>query len=440
MSRRIVVDVASLRRDPAFRQQWIGQAGMMIGREASRVTLPTQVYLITGSPASIALLGLVQLAAMLPASIWGGALADSRDRRSLLVISQLAMAVVSLLMVLLAVVPRAPVELVLVLGFLFAGLMIIEQPTRQAAIPRLVPRERLTAAIALTALVNQASSVIGPAVAGLLIAVAGLQAAFVFQVLACLWAAVWSLRMPPLPPTGQAMGPRLDAIAAGFRYIWKQRLVQSIFAVDLCAMIFAMPASLFPVLAIDVFRIGPGGVGVLAAARGAGALLAAVFSGWIPSVARVGRSLILVVFVFAAATTLFGLSALSLPLALLFVGLTGATDMVSAVFRNAIVQFTVPDDLRGRVMATFMLSNNGGPRLGDIRAALMAEALGAQASVVVGGAIAMVGVGVVARLFPELRHYRTGPRSETPEASRETAARTLEAPPPGPETAEGLQA
>ena len=167
-------------------------------------------------------------------------------------------------------------------------------------------------------------------------------------------------------------------------------------------MIFGMPTSLFPVLALDVFQTGPTGFGLLAAAPAAGSFLGALLSGWVSSVRRIGRAIVIAVVGWGLAITAFGLVTFSFPLALLFLALAGAADVLSAVFRSTLVQLSTPDGLRGRVMSIHGLVVTSGPRIGDIEGAALASLVGPQAAVVSGGVLCLLGVVAVARLFPEL--------------------------------------
>ena len=367
---------------------------------------------MTGSPAALGLLALMQLLPILLFSLGGGALSDVVDRRRLLLVAQLGMAGASILLLVGALTGGMPLWAVLGLAFLIAGFFSVEHPARVSSVPRVVPPERLSSAIALTSLNFQAASVVGPAISGVLIALAGLPAAFALQSLAYIWAAILTLRIRPLPPMRSGARPSLSAIADGLRFVRKRRLILSAFVIDFNAMVFGLPIALFPVLAIDVFGIGPAGVGLLAGARGAGALVAAIFSGWIPSLKRMGQAVIGAVLVWGLVTVLVGLSGFSLALAVVLVAIAGAADVSSAVLRTTIVQMATPDELRGRVSSIYVFAASSGPRVGDLRAALMAQALGAEASIALGGLAAIVGATVIARLFPELRHYRPEPGSK----------------------------
>ena len=218
----------------------------------------------------------------------------------------------------------------------------------------------------------------------------------------------------PLPPLGVVTRPGLAAIREGLAYTRQRRAILGSFVIDLNAMIFGMPTSLFPVLALDVFGTGPAGLGLMAAAPAAGAFVAAVFSGWVKSVQRTGRAILLAVLGWGLAITAFGLVTVSFPLALVCLAVAGAADLFSAVFRASLVQLDTPDGLRGRVMSIHILVVTSGPRLGDIEAAVVAALTTPQFAVVSGGIACVIGVGVVARRFPQLATYRarTTVRSE----------------------------
>lgn len=426
---RLLADWTPLRLDAGFRTLWLGQVGSALGRETARIAIPLQVYLITDSAAAIGLVAIAQLVPTLLFSIGGGALADVFDRRRLMMAAQLAMAGASFGLMATALMESAPVPIILALAFILAGLHPVEHPARMASVARTVPQERLTSAIALTSLNFQASAVVGPGAAGVLIAVAGVPAAYALQALGYVWAALASFRMPSLPPVEARTQSGLELISEGLRFVRRRRVILSTFAIDLNAMVFGLPIALFPVLAIDVFGAGPAEVGLLAAARGAGAFAAALFSGWIPRLRHPGRGVVIAVLLFSLSTLLLGVTGLPLAAAILLIALCGATDVASAVMRNAIVQAASPDGLRGRVTALHSLATTSGPRVGDLRASLMAEAWGAGVSIAVGGFIAIAGVGLVAKLFPELIGYRVMGVTARAEGRRAQDANSDSAPP-----------
>jgi MFS family permease len=319
-----------------------------------------------------------------------------------MLITAVGLAASSLGLLALSMLPSPPLVALYAVAFAAASLWAIDQPARSSAVPRLVPPERLPAAIALNQLNLQTAAVVGPAIGGAVIATAGLPAAYALDVLSFGASMVALTMIAPLPPLGQVARPGLAAVREGVRFAVDRRVILATFAIDLDAMIFGMPTSVLPILALNTFHSGPAGVGLLTAAPAAGAFLGALLSGWISAVRRTGRAVIVAVAAWGAAITAFGLVTFSFPLALIFLAIAGAADVLSAVFRSTIVQLETPDELRGRVTALHLLVVTGGPRLGDLEAAGVAAIVGAQASVVSGGLLCLAGIVAVVRRYPEL--------------------------------------
>ena len=401
-ARALVIDLEPLRRDPDFRRLFIGQSINGIGTQITRVALPYQVYVLTQSTLALAALTVAQLIPILLFSLGGGAIADAFDRRKVLIATQIGLALTSLALAALSVQDAPPVALLFGVAFVGSGLAAVDWPTRTSATPRLVPPERLRAAIALGQLSFNGSSVLGPIVAGVLIGTVGVAGAYVADVVTYGISLLMLARMRPIPPLAGAGRAGLEAIREGLRFVRRRRLILSTFAIDLNAMVFGMPTALFPVLALDVFRVGPVGLGFLNAAPAVGAFAAIILSGGIGRIRRIGRGIVLAVAAWGVAIVGFGLSSFFFPLALVFLALAGAADVISAVFRSSVVQMEAPDELRGRVAAIHILVVTSGPRFGDIEAALVASAIGAQLSVISGGLLCLVGVVAVMRAFPEL--------------------------------------
>lgn len=390
---------------------WAGQAVSGIGSQITRIALPYQVYVLTGSTLAIAGLTAVQLVPILVFVLGAGSLADAVDRRRLLLVTQLGQALCSIALVSLALMAGPSLAAIFAVAFVASALSAIEQPARSSSTPRLVPPERLPAAIALGQLNFQVGSVVGPAVGGVLIATVGLAGAYSVDVVSFAASLIAILAIAPLPPLGAVVRPGLAAVREGLHFAARRRVILSTFVIDLDAMVFGMPTALFPVLALDVFRTGPAGLGLLAAAPAVGAFLGALLSGWVSTVRRTGRAVVVAVIIWGLAIVAFGLSTFSFALALVFLAIAGAADVVSAVFRSTIVQLETPDELRGRVTAIHILAVTSGPRIGDIEAAGVAAFVGAQASVVSGGVLCVLGVAAVVRAFPELMTHvtRSGP-------------------------------
>jgi MFS family permease len=329
----------------------------------------------------------------------------------------------SLALVGLALVPNTPVLVVFAVAFVTTAMSAIQEPARSSAVPRLVPAVRLPAAMALNQVNYQIASVVGPAIGGVIIAVAGLPAAYAVDVVSFVAAVAAVLAIAPMPPLDSVARPGLAAIREGVKFAKSRPVITATFAIDLDAMIFGMPTSLFPALAVVTFHGGPTELGLLVAAPAAGALIGALLSGWVSAVRRTGRATILAVLGWGLAITAFGLATFSLPLALLFLAIAGASDVVSAVFRSTIVQLETPDELRGRMSALHLLVVTSGPRMGDLEAAAVASIVGAQLSVISGGILCILGVAVVAKLYPELSAHlsRVGSQPVVDETSSVSA-------------------
>jgi MFS family permease len=414
---RILLDTAPLRYDRDYRWLWGGQVVSGIGNQITRLALPFQVYSLTGSTLAIAALTVFQLIPILLFALVGGSLADAVDRRRLLLVTQTGLALCSLALVLLTASGDPPLVALFGIAFVAAGLGAVDQPARGASIPRLVPPERLPAALALNQLNYQASSIIGPAVAGVLIATVGLVGAYVVDVFTFVATFIALLAIRPIPPVGEVVKPGLAAIREGLRFARLHRPIMGTFVIDLIAMVFAMPTALFPVLALDVFRVGPIGLGLLGAAPAVGAFLGALFSGWVGRVTRVGRAVVLSVVGWGLAITAFGVCAVvatpgAFAIGLVALAAAGAADMLSAVFRNTIVQLEAPDELRGRVTSIHSLVVSAGPRLGDVESALLASLIGPAATVVAGGLLCLMGVVAMGQWMPELGRHVIARRAD----------------------------
>jgi len=401
----LVLDVSPLRKDRDFRLLWSGQLISGLGRQVTVIALPYQLYVLTHSAIAIGALALVQLGPLLAFSLFGGAVADAVDRRRLLLLTQSGLALTSAALALLAMQAQPSIWALYFVAFVAATISSVDQPARASAVPRLVPRERLPLAIALNQAAFQAAAVVGPALGGILIATLGLAAAYGLDAVTFAASLLVLAMMAPIPPLHGVARPGVKAVAEGLRFARRMPVILSTFVVDLDAMIFGMPAALFPVLAVDVFHNGAAGVGLMASAAAVGALVGALLTGWVGRVRYEGRAVILAVAVWGVAIALFGLCTFSFPLALVFLAIAGGADVLSAVFRSTILQLSTPDQLRGRMTALHVLVVTGGPRLGDIESTVVAALTSATFSVVSGGVMTLVGLAWVARRFPQLAAY-----------------------------------
>lgn len=404
--RSLAVDVTALRISRDYRYVWMGQLVSETGRQITLVAVYYQVFQLTGSPGAVGLIGLVHLVGLVISSVAGQSIVDAVDRRKLLLLTQSGHVLATGILLAGVISERPPLWWVYGAVSISAILSGIEGPNRAAMIPRLVGRTHLPAAMALNQLMWNTTMLVGPAIGGLILGSLGLVWAYGVDLLsysASLTAALLIAPMPPSPSETPSRG--IDAIRAGLRFLRGQRVIQSTFVVDLVAMIFGSPRSLYPVLAATKFAGGPEVVGFLFAAPAFGAVLASAFSGWVARVRRQGAAVLASVAVWGFGIAAFGFSGRNLSAALAFLALAGAADVISAVFRGTILQLSVPDHLRGRLSAVHILVVTGGPRLGDFEAGVVGEAINPTFSVVSGGVACIIGVILLALFVPEFRRY-----------------------------------
>ena len=401
---RVLADLTPLRESRDYRLMFIGQVTSNIGRQVTVVAIPIQVFDITHSSLAVGLVGLASLPPLIGFSLASGALSDAFDRRRLLLLMQFLAAATSVALALNASLGRPALWPLYLFGALSAGFSGADMQTRNAIAPRLVRREIFPAAAALTQIVWQVGFVVGPSLAGLVIGRVSVAAAYWIDVGTFAVAFLTALAMRPLPPEGGGTRAGLASVVEGLRFLRGKRVLVSTFTIDIDAMVFGMPSALFPALGTSVFGGGPQTIGLLYAAPGAGALVAALLSGWVSGVRRQGRAVIVAVVGWGVAIAAFGV-ATWLPLALVLLAVAGAADVVSAVFRNTILQVSVPDAFRGRLSGVHIAVVASGPRLGDAEAGAVATLATPRISVVSGGLACVAGALVIARLVPEFARY-----------------------------------
>ncbi len=414
----MALDITPLRVSRDFRLVWAGVFVSELGYQFTRVALYVQVWDITRSFTQVGLLGAAGLFGQVAGALTGASFIDAHDRRRILMWSQVLLALLAGALLVTTVAGRPPITVLFGVNAAMWFVGAIESPARSAMTARLVGVELVPSALALYQVLWQTVQIVGPAVAGVLIAATSPSWAYGVDLVtyAALFAAALAMRpMPPEHDTSVAGG--LAAVREGFGHVRRDRLLQSTFAIDLVAMIFGMPAALFPALALTQFHRGVAAVGLLFAAPSVGALLQALAGGWTRRVRRQGEVVVWAVAGWGAAIAAFGLAGSHLWWALAFLAVAGAADVISAIFRSTILQVTVPDRLRGRLASIFMLVVAGGPKLGDLEAGLVASAFSPTVSVVSGGLACIVGAFVCAAAYPELRRYRHEPSAPAGEPS-----------------------
>ncbi|WP_345606926.1 MFS transporter [Pseudonocardia adelaidensis] len=407
--RGVLTDTRPL-RTPAYRRLWTAGIVTVIGAQLSVVAVPAQIYELTGSSAYVGLTGLFGLVPLVVFGLWGGAIADAMDRRTLLLFSGSGIALSSLALWVTAASGVGGVWLVLGLFSVQTAFLAVNQPARNAVIPRLLPVDQIPAANTLNMTVFQTGAIAGPLLAGVLIPVVGLPTLYLFDavaLLATLWA-TW--RLPPVPPEtgGARRRAGLREIADGFRYAALHAVLLVSFLMDIVAMAFGMPRVVFPEMAQTVFGDPPGGgvaYGLLFAAIPLGMVVAGLFSGSLHRVRRQGVAVTIAICLWGLGVALFGLAG-SLWLAVLCLALAGAGDLVSSVYRMSILQTVATDEMRGRMQGVFAVVVAGGPRVADLWHGPAADWWGPGTAASVGGVLVVIGAVVVVVIFPTFWRYR----------------------------------
>ena len=412
----MLADTRPLRNDH-FRRLWRANIVTVVGAQLTVVAVPAQIYSITGSSAYVGLTGLFGLVPLVVFGLWGGALADVFDRRTLLVVTTLGLIVTSGCFWLQAALGLGNVWLLLWLFAVQQAFFAVNQPTRSAVLPRLVPSAQLPAANALNTTVYQAGGIAGPLVGGALIPLVGFSWLYLIDTVTLLATLSAVVRLPSLPVEGAMRTPGIGAVVDGFRYLRGHPVLLMSFVVDLVAMVFGMPRALFPELADTAFE-GPseGGLAfaLLFAAIPAGAVVGGILSGWVSRVERHGLAVIVSIVVWGLAVTGFGLAALLAPLAprpmlvlaVLLLAVGGAADMASSAFRNAMLLDAASDAVRGRLQGIFIVVVAGGPRIADVAHGAAAATTGAAVAAAGGGVLVVVGTVVAALAVPAFVRYR----------------------------------
>ncbi|MCW3469081.1 MFS transporter [Rhodococcus pyridinivorans] len=415
--RRLLADTTPLRNKDYARLWWTGIV-TVIGAQMAVVAVPQQIYEITRNSAYVGLTGVFGLVPLVVFGLWGGALADAMDRRKLLIVTSTGLGVTSLLLWAQAAIGLNNVWVLLCLFSVQQAFFAVNQPTRAAVIPRLLPVGQIAAATSLNMTVVQFGAIAGPLFAGALIPVVGLSTLYLLDaifLLATLWAVV---RLPAIPPLGEVTKAGLRAVFDGFRYLSGQKILLASFVVDIVAMVFGMPRALFPQIAHESFgdpAQGGFALGLLFAAMSVGAVIGGVFSGWLPRVQRQGLAVIVCIVLWGVAMVGFGVavwwaepdgSGLLLWVALFFLAFGGAVDMVSAAFRSTMLQTVATDEMRGRLQGVFIVVVAGGPRIGDVLHGAAAAAAGTAVAAAGGGVLVIVGTLVCVVAFPTFVRYR----------------------------------
>jgi MFS family permease len=369
-----------------------------------------QIYDLTHSPLALGAIGLVRIIPILCFSLLGGTAADTYDRRKMLLITQSVLTVVAIVLGLLALSGLTTAALIYLLTAIGAAAISFDNPSRQALVPSLVPRQHLPNAFAINSTGFQVATIVGPVLAGYIIAHLGLGWAYLLNALSFLAVIGALLRLKFRPEPREEKQEYVSFFASlreGIRFVRSTPILVSAMVIDFVATFFSSANALLPIFAKDILKVGPEGFGFLSASSAVGSLVTGVLLTLLPPIQRQGRAMLIAVVIYGLATIGFGLSPVFWLSVLCLAG-TGAADTVSTVLRQTIRQLVTPDHLRGRMVSINMIFFMGGPQLGELEAGLVAKWTNAVVSVVSGGVATVLFTAAIAARSPLLRRYRLG--------------------------------
>ena len=402
MLKKIAVDISPLRKYPDFRRLWASGLISYFGSMITYVALPFQIKELTNSYIAVGLMGAVELIPLIIFGLYGGVLADRVDRRKMIFITESALMLMTFSLFINSQLEKPSLVWIYIVAASFAALDGLQRPSADAILPRLVGHDDLPAASALMSLRWQTGVITGPALAGILLATTGIGTAYLADVLTFAISLLIIARVKSVKPTSKESAPTISAMIEGIKYATSRKDLLGTYLVDLAAMFFAMPNALFPFWADQLNATWA--LGLFYAAGTVGSVLVTLTSGWIKNYHHHGRAVFLAALGWGAAIALAGTTN-SLALILLFLALAGASDMVSALFRGAIWNQSIPDELRGRLAGIELLSYSVGPLGGQMRAGTFAAVTNLRTSVISGGLLCIGFVSIAAGALPKFRKY-----------------------------------
>lgn len=392
-------------RFPNFRLFWLASFASHIGFQMQNVGINWHIYGITKSPLSLGLIGLVTFLPLLFFSLIGGVAADKFSRKKIMMVCQLVNFLSSFVLAYMTHAGLISPYIIYVAIAANATVLSFDLPSRQALLPSLVPSGHFVNAVSLATLVRQIAIIVGPPIAGFLIAFSNVEAVYFVNIIAFMFSALALLFISE--PQKEERGNvtlSLTSILEGIRFVKERPIIYSTMLLDFAATFFSAATVLLPIFAQDILQTGPKGLGLLYAAPSVGGVVAGIIISSLGNIGKQGKLLIAGVLLYGTATIAFGLSK-SFALSLFFLALVGAGDMLSTVIRNTIRQVLTPDALRGRMVSINMIFFAGGPQLGEVEAGFLAAAIGTPISVAVGGIATIILTATVAMLVPKLWRY-----------------------------------
>jgi MFS family permease len=389
--RGVLTDVRPLQVSAPYRRLFIGSTVSQLGQQMTNVAVAVQVYQLTHSSFFVGLVGVFALVPLVALGLYGGAIADAVDRRTLALVASAGLWAVSMGLAAQAFLGNRSVWVLFGCIAVQSAFYAVNNPARSAMVPRLIGNDLMPAASALNMASFNLGFTFGPVVGALAISWQGFGAAYSIDVVTFSAAYYALLRLPRMPPLEDSPRAGLRSVVDGLRFLGRSPNLRMTFVLDLCAMVLAQPRALFPALAYKVYGGGAAVVGVLQAAPAAGAVIAFLFSGWVSKVRLQGLAIVVAVLIYGTAVGGVGLTDW-LWLGVVFLALSGMADMVSAAYRSTILQVAAPDHLRGRLQGVFIVVVAGGPRAGDFLAGSVASGVGERLALLLGGLACIAGV------------------------------------------------
>lgn len=385
---------------------WLGQLISVTGAQMQLWAIFWHINQLNPNPIALGGIGVARILPIIIFSLIGGALADSVDRRKVLFVTQSTAALLALTLGLLTQFGSITIWHIYAITALQAVTMAFDAPSRQALVPNLLPKKDLPNAFSMTFTAAQVGSVLGPALSGVVIAAFGQEAVYYINSMSFVAVIVALILIGSVPQAfaEKAAGVSVAAIREGFRFIFSKPIIFSTMLLDFVATFFASAHTLMPIIAREVLNVSVVEYGYLSAAPAVGAVLIALVISQVKEIRRQGQIFLGSVIVFGLATVVFGATR-SFIIAWLAIAVTGAADGVSTIIRNTIRQLQTPDHVRGRMTSVNQLFFQGGPQLGEIRAGVLAQLLGAPYAIISGGIGCIVGTVAIAWKWPHLTKY-----------------------------------
>nr|WP_202454205.1 MFS transporter [Streptomyces sp. SID4913] len=398
----LLPDLSPWRSSADFRLLWVQGIVTYFGSFMALIALPLQIKDLTGSPLAVGAMGAVELVPLVICGLYGGALADAADRRKIILATEAGLGLLALILLVNAALPDPLLWPLYVVAGGVSALAGLQRPALDSLMARIVPHEQLPAAAALNALRWQAGAIMGPALAGLVVAYAGHATAYSVTVVTFAASVLMCRRLAPAPPAEKGQKPSLRGIVEGARYAWSRPVLLGTYAIDMAAMFFAFPNTIFPFLADELDA--DWSLGLMYAAGSVGSLVLGLTSGWTSRVRRHGLFVVCGAAVWGMAIAAAGWFG-NVWLVLVCLGFAGAGDMLSGLGRSTIWNQTIPEELRGRLAGIEVLSYSVGPQLGQVRAGGMAGWTGTRPAIWTGGVACVASVALLAAALPKLLTY-----------------------------------